>query len=157
MDTDSSTDGLGAVLSQQFAESVQVIVYASRTLTKAERQYCTTRKEMLALVWGIRQFRPYIYGRTFQTAPGNRYILDYFTKWKEAYAMPNIEAITIARIFVNEFIWYFGVPEQLHMDQGRNFETPLIREVCRMLGITKTCTTPYQPQSNVSTVPFSTC
>ena len=60
--------------------------------------------------------------------------------------MPNMEAITIARIFVNEFIWCFGVPEQLHMDQGRNFESALIREVCRMLGITKTCTTPYHPQ-----------
>ena len=46
--------------------------------------------------------------------------------------------------YVNEFIWCFGVPKQLHVDQGRNFESPLIREVCRMLGITKTCTTPYQ-------------
>jgi len=81
------------------------IVYASRTLTKAERQYCTSRKEMMALVWGICQFRPYLYGRAFQTARGNKYILDYFTKWKEAYALPDMEAITIARIFINEFIW----------------------------------------------------
>ena len=43
-----------------------MITYASRTLTKPERQYCTTRKEMLALVWGIRQFRPYLYGQAFQ-------------------------------------------------------------------------------------------
>ena len=65
LDTDASADGLGAVLSQQFVEGQRVIAYASRTLTKAERQYCTTRREMLALVWGIRQFRPYLYGRTF--------------------------------------------------------------------------------------------
>jgi len=62
--------------------------------------------------------------------------------------MPNMEAITIARIFVNEFICRFGVPEQLHTDQGRNFESTLIREVCKMLGITKTRTTPYHPQSD---------
>ena len=58
LDTDASTDGLGAVLSQHSEEGEKVIAYASRTLTKPERQYCTTRKEMLALVWGIRQFRP---------------------------------------------------------------------------------------------------
>ena len=62
--------------------------------------------------------------------------------------MPNMEAITIARIFVNELIWCFGVLEQLHTDQRKNFESALIREVCRVLGITKTCTTPYHPQSD---------
>ena len=396
LDTDASTYGLGAVLSQQFADGEKVIAYASRTLTKAERQYCTTRREMLALVWGTRQFRSYLYGRAFQartdhnslrwlhnfrepegqvarwleilseynfevlhrpgvqhknadalsrspckqcghthvsevatnvaavtqssllpqwsseeicamqqqnpdlqqaaqwlrlhsiplrvpqgsaylrtlwhqrayltlrdgvlyrrwedvpgggaqprlqlvlpptmvpevlqglhssptgghlgimktlekartrfywprqrcdiedwcsrcvmcssrktpvpkpcaplqlqpaehpmqrvamdilgplpeTAHGNKYILvigDYFTKWKEAHGMPNMEAITVARIFVNEFICRFGVPERLHTDQGKNFESTLIKEICRMLGIVKTRTTPYHPQSD---------
>ena len=62
--------------------------------------------------------------------------------------MPNMEAITVARIFVNEFICRFGVPEQLHTDQGRNFESALLKEICKLLGITKTRTTPYHPQSN---------
>ena len=60
-----------------------------------------------------------ILGPLPETDHGNKYILvigDYFTKWKEAYAMPNMEAITVARIFVNEFICRFGVPEQLHTD-----------------------------------------
>ena len=392
LDTDTSTDGLGAVLSQQSEEGERVIAYASWTLTKAERQCCATRREMLALVWGIRQFRPYLYGRTFsartdhnslrwlhnfrepegqvarwleilseynfqvlhrpgvqhgnadalsrspckqcgqtqelgaaadvaaiqcpflphwskqeiramqqenldlqlivqwlhshtippkcpqgspylkmlwhqrsyltlrdgilyrrwedvpgggaqprlqlllpprmvadvlhglhssptgghlgisktlekartrfywprqrqdienwcnqcemcssrrsptpkprvplqlqlaerpmervamdilgplpETARGNKYILvigDYFTKSKEAHAMPNMETVTVAKIFVNEFICRFGIPEQLHTDQGRNFESTIIKE---MLGTTKTRTTPYHPQSD---------
>ena len=79
-----------------------------------------------------------ILGPLPETARGNKYILvigDYFTKWKEAHGMPNMEAITVARIFVNEFICRFGVPEQLHTDQGKNFESTLIKEICRMLGI----------------------
>ena len=41
----------------------------------------------------------------------------------------NMEAITVARIFVNEFICRFGAPEQLHTDQGRNFELALLRDL----------------------------
>ena len=85
------------------------------------------------------------------TARGNKYILvvgEYFTKWIEAYPMPDVEARTIARYFVNEFICRFGVPEQLHTDQGRNFESTLIREICKLLGIKKTRTIPYHPQSD---------
>ena len=83
-----------------------------------------------------------------ETARGNKYILeigDYFTKWKEAHAMPNVEAATIARIIVNEFVCHFGIPKQLHTDQGRNFESSLIKEVCKILGIVKTRTTPIIP------------
>ena len=55
------------------------------------------------------------------TARGNKYVLavgDYFTKWTEAYPMTDSEATTVARLLVNEFICRFGVPEQLHTDQG---------------------------------------
>ncbi|KAL5506599.1 hypothetical protein EMCRGX_G008281 [Ephydatia muelleri] len=66
-----------------------------------------------------------IMGPLPETSRGNKYILviaDYFTKWSEAYPIPNMEAITVAKCLVNEFICRFGVPEQLHSDQGRNFE-----------------------------------
>ncbi len=65
VDCDTSSEGLGAVLSQAHDGKEYVISYASRTLSKAERRYCATRKEMLALVWTIRQFRPYLYGKKF--------------------------------------------------------------------------------------------
>ena len=47
---------------------------------------------------------------------GNRYILvisDYFTRWAEAYGIPNQEAVTVANILVNKFFCRFGLPEQL--------------------------------------------
>ena len=58
-------DGLGAVLSQEVSGREHVIAYAIRTLTRAEQRYCATRREMLALVWASRHFRPYLYGRKF--------------------------------------------------------------------------------------------
>ncbi|KRZ52463.1 Retrovirus-related Pol polyprotein from transposon opus [Trichinella nativa] len=63
VDVDASGDGLGAVLSQREGKAERVVAYASRTLTKAERRYCATRREMLGFVWALREFRSYLYGR----------------------------------------------------------------------------------------------
>jgi hypothetical protein len=60
---------------------------------------------------------------------GNRYLLtamDYFTKWPEAYAIPNQGASTIAEALVTNFLCRFGIPWELHSDQGRNFESCLL-------------------------------
>ena len=73
---------------------------------------------------------------------------DYFTKWTEAYPIPNQEAITIARKLVDEFVCRFGAPETLHTDQGRNFESNLLKELCRLLGIVKTRTSAYHPEED---------
>uniref|UniRef100_A0A3B1ITE9 Gypsy retrotransposon integrase-like protein 1 n=1 Tax=Astyanax mexicanus TaxID=7994 RepID=A0A3B1ITE9_ASTMX len=85
------------------------------------------------------------------TDSGNLFVLvamDYFTKWPEAYAVPDQGAVTTADILVREFFCRFGVPEELHSDQGRNFESEVMAEVCRILGIHKTRTTPLHPQSD---------
>ena len=82
---------------------------------------------------------------------GNKYVLiisDYFTRWTEAYPIPNQEAVTIAETLVKEYICRYGVPQYLHTDQGRNFESKIIKEVCELLGINKTRTSPYHPQSD---------
>ena len=65
LDTDASDLAIGAVLSQRLDGQENVIVYASRTLTKSERRYCVTRKELLALVNFVKYFRHYLYGKEF--------------------------------------------------------------------------------------------
>lgn len=67
MDTDASDSGIGAVLSQNQEGKEKVIAYFSRTLSKAERNYCVTRRELLAIVSieSIKSFRHYLLGRKF--------------------------------------------------------------------------------------------
>ena len=80
----------------------------------------------------------------------NKYILvvsDYFTRWVEAYALKNQEATTVANELVDEFFFRFGPPEQLHSDQGRNFEAEVVQGISKLLEIVKTRTSPYHPQS----------
>ena len=82
---------------------------------------------------------------------GNKYILligDQFSKWCEAIALPNQEAKTVSRSFVEHWIVRFGCPVNLHSDQGSKFTPKLFRSLCSELGIQRTATTSYQPQRN---------
>ena len=82
---------------------------------------------------------------------GNVYIMvvgDYFSCWMEVIPVPNQEARTVAEKLVDEVFLRFSAPEQLHSDQGRQFESQLLSEVCKLLHIHKTRTTPYHPQSD---------
>ena len=63
LDTDASDVGLGAVLSQIQSGEEKVIAFASRTLSGPELKYEVTRKELLAVVYGLKQFRQYLLGR----------------------------------------------------------------------------------------------
>uniref|UniRef100_A0A8C6KN09 Integrase catalytic domain-containing protein n=1 Tax=Nothobranchius furzeri TaxID=105023 RepID=A0A8C6KN09_NOTFU len=86
-----------------------------------------------------------------ETGLKNKYIMvvgDYFSKWTEAFPLHNQEAKTIARVLTEECVCRFGVPRSLHSDQGRNFESKLFQELCGLLQIHKTRTTPYHPQSD---------
>ena len=65
LDTDASNQGIGAVLSQVHQGQEEVVAYYSRSLTKEERNYCVTRKELLAVVAAVRHFHHYLYGRRF--------------------------------------------------------------------------------------------
>ena len=90
-----------------------------------------------------------IVGPLLRTQRGNRYIftvIDHFTKHAKAYALPDPEAVTIARVLLNEFISRFGVPYIINTDQGANFESYMFKELFQLLNIKKTRTSPYYPQ-----------
>ena len=92
-----------------------------------------------------------VVGELPESNNGNRYIIvisDYFTKWVQAHAVADQTAQTTAEIFVREFVANLGVPRHVHTDQGRNFESELFAEVCRLLAVHKTRTTPYLPRSD---------
>ena len=85
------------------------------------------------------------------TQRGNRFTcvaMDYFTKWPEACALPNHEAETVSEFLVTQVFTRFGVPGELHSDQGREFESWVFKEYCSLLGVDKTRTTPLHPQSD---------
>ena len=92
-----------------------------------------------------------------RTAKGNVFILvlsDLFTKDVLCYALSDQCATTVADCII-DLISRFGVPAELLTDQGRQFESSLIRIVCQRLGIKKLRTSPYHPQCDGQTERFN--
>lgn len=93
-----------------------------------------------------------IFGRLPRTKTGKLYTLVvsdfFFTRWTESFPLTDIEASTVAQTFVFRLVYRFGVPRQIHTYQGTQFESDFFLEMCYILGIDKTRTTPYHPQSN---------
>ena len=66
LDTDASNEAIGAVLSQWHDGELKVIGCASRVLSSAEKSYCVTRRELLGIIFGLRQFRNFLLARHFE-------------------------------------------------------------------------------------------
>ena len=91
-----------------------------------------------------------ILGPLVETYKSNKYLIvltDCFTKWASAYAVPRATATEVAGAIL-DWISQHGVMKILHSDQGRVFESELVREVCEKFGIHKTRTTSYHPASD---------
>ncbi len=82
-------------------------------------------------------------------------VTDHFSRYAQAYPTRDQKAVTVARVLWRNFFCRFGFPARLHADQGRNFESAIVKELCKCTGITKTHTTPYHPQGNGTTERFN--
>ncbi len=89
-----------------------------------------------------------------RTLQGHKYMLvavDSLTKWVEVVPLSDMEAETVARALVTHVICRLGIPAQIHSDMGSQFESAVFQQMCVLLGIRKTRTTPYRPQSDGQT------
>lgn len=90
-----------------------------------------------------------ILGPLPMTENGNKYVLvfsEYLTKFATRCAISDISAKTVAEKFLEEIILRHGSPKKLLTDQGKNFTSKLISELCILCQIKKSQTTPYHPQ-----------
>lgn len=132
--TDASNYAIGAIISQGPIGRDLPIAYASRTLNSAERNYSTTEKELLAIVWAVNHFRPYLYGTHFKIVtdhkpltwlfsvkdPGSRLIrwrlkleeYDYEIEYKAGKTNTNVDALSRIHVATRNQTKSFTEPEK---------------------------------------------
>ncbi|VDI74482.1 Hypothetical predicted protein [Mytilus galloprovincialis] len=73
---------------------------------------------------------------------------DIFTKFTRAIPTKDQKADTVANVLLTEWFCVYGVPERLHSDQGRNFGSDVICQLCKLYQISRPRNTPYHPEGN---------
>ena len=86
LDTDASAYAIGGVLSQKVDGVERVISYSSQTLSKSQRNYCTTHRELLAVVQMTKQYKHYLWGRKFHLRTDHS-SLKWLLNYKDADGM----------------------------------------------------------------------
>ena len=75
-------------------------------------------------------------------------ITDHFTRYAQVYVTRTKMAQTMAKTLWDKFIVHYGLPKKILTDQGRNFESQLVADLCELMGVQKIRTSPYHLQTN---------
>ena len=68
---------------------------------------------------------------------------DAFTKFSVAVTTNNQQALTVAKALVKRWFHVYGIPSRIHSDQGKSFDNKIIDALCKMYGVERTMTSPY--------------
>ena len=82
-------------------------------------------------------------------------ITDHFTRYAQAHITSSQKAHVVAKTLWEHFFVHYGFPDKILSDQGQNFESVLINELCELAQIKKLRTTPYRPEGNGSCERFN--
>ncbi len=80
---------------------------------------------------------------------------DAFTKYAVVTSIPNKDAQTVAKAIFEQWFCKFGIPAQIHTDGGKEFVNKLLTEMCELLNVQQTKTSPYHPQCNAQVEVFN--
>jgi transposase InsO family protein len=107
--------------------------------------------QLMTPTWPLQRWGMDIVG-PLPTAQGNFKFtvvaIEYFTKWIEARPLSTITSTTIRKFFWQQIICRFGVPRELTVDNGKQFDCQDFREYCCLIGKKLCFTSVYHPQSN---------
>jgi hypothetical protein len=114
-------------------------------------KFASNEIQLLPPVWPFARWGIDIVG-PLPTAPGNYthavVAVEYFSKWVEAKPLLSITSATIQKFFWQNIVCCFGVPHEVTVDNGKQFDSAEFKEFCAYLG-TKLCfASVYHPQSN---------
>ena len=73
---------------------------------------------------------------------------DAFTKFSVAVTTNNQQALTVAKALVKPWFHVYGIPSCIHSDQGKSFDNKIVDALCKMYGVERTMTSPYNPRGN---------
>jgi hypothetical protein len=90
--------------------------------------------------------------RSLTTAQGNyKYVVvvvEYFTKWIEAKPLVNIAVAGLKRFFWQNVICHFGVPIKIIVDNAKQFDCHIFKDLCHQIGVEAAFALLYHPQCN---------
>ena len=82
-------------------------------------------------------------------------VTDHFTRYAQAFVTTSQTALVVAQTLYKDYLVHYRWPEKLHSDQGGNFESNVIKELCTIAQVQKIRTTPYNPKGNAHCEKFN--